>query len=146
MSDKLPVITMCPPWANWVAAGWKIIETRTHDRLKSLVGRRIGIHVALKWDESAFDAAKPYLEESRLAHSREYLRVGGAIICTAHAYAHMPLDESHSQFALIDCATTKRYGLFLGDVQHIECIPCRGKQGIWYYDGPIVPPLGAALR
>lgn len=132
----IPVISLYPPWANWVALGWKTIETRLHDRFKSLVGKRIGIHVGLKWDESAFRAASFFLDAQRMAISREFLRVGGAIICTARVRGVDWLTAKDSQAALIDCHSERRFGLFLANVHVIPAIACRGKQGIWYYDLP----------
>lgn len=138
MSDRMPIITLYPPWANWVTLGWKTIETRTHTRFRSLVGKRIGIHAALTWDLNAIPQASAFLDEYRLRESEQFLRVGGAIICTALAEAHRELDPLDSAAALIDCTHIRRYGLFLKDIQLIECIPCRGHQGIWYHDIPVV--------
>jgi hypothetical protein len=131
---KTPVISMYGPWANWVGLGWKTIETRTHDRFKSLVGKRIGIHKALKWDKDALVLAHPYLSNDQRERTMRFLRVGGAICWTALVKEHRALNESDSQAALIDCGETNRFGMFLEDVQMIEMIPCKGKQGIWYYD------------
>lgn len=132
---RIPVISMYGPWANWVGLGWKTIETRTHDRFKSLVGKRIGIHKAVKWDKDALRMASPYLNSIQHAASLDFLRIGGAICWTALVKDHRPLCSCDSQAALIECET-KRYGLLLEDVQMIEVIPCKGKQGIWYYDVP----------
>ena len=133
---KTPVISMYGPWANWVGLGWKTIETRTHNRFKSLVGKRIGIHKALKWDDSALELAGPFLTELQVAKTKTFLRVGGAICWTAFVRDSRELDPLNSIDALIDCTHVTRYGLFLSDVRTIEMIPCKGKQGIWYYDIP----------
>lgn len=133
---RTPVISLYPPWANWVALGWKKIETRTHTRFASLVGKRIGIHVSLKWDNAALELASEFLTEAQRSTSKNFLRVGGAIICTAFVDWHRELDPLDNKNALIDCTHITRYGLGLSDVQGIEAIPCRGKQGIWYYDIP----------
>lgn len=130
----LPVISMWMPWANWVALGWKPIETRTHVRFRSLLGKRIGIHATLKFDMTALYAALPYLSDTQLSASDQFLKIGGAIICTAFVKEFRELTAEDSQFALIDCGTTKRFGLVLDDIQTIEAIPARGKQGIWYHD------------
>jgi hypothetical protein len=114
--------------------GWKTIETRTHSRFASLAGKRIGIHAAVRWDESAFDAAAPYLSSQRMVASRNFLRCGGGIICIATVRGVDWLTEKDSGQALIDCSTVRRFGLFLTDVETIPAVGCKGRQGIWYYD------------
>jgi hypothetical protein len=133
---RTPVITLYPPWANWVALGWKTIETRTHDRFKSLVGKRIGIHCALKWDKSAIEAAALYLNGYQTVASKMFLHCGGKIICTASVYGFALLTGDDSKKALIDCEHTTRYGLFLDNIRSIPTIEAKGKQGIWYHDIP----------
>jgi hypothetical protein len=141
---RIPVISLWGPWAQWVALTWKPIETRTHQRFASLVGKRIGIHVAVKWDDSALKLAEPYLSNFQISHTMEFLRLGGAIICTAFVSEHRELTNADSKNALIHCTNEpKRYGLFLEDVWEVEAIPCRGKQGIWYYDFPLVEASAA---
>jgi hypothetical protein len=130
-SPEMPVISLWTPWVNWAALGWKPIETRTHEKFKSLVGKRIGIHAALRWDKEALFAASDYLTRKQYKQSENFMRVGGAIICTARVAEHRLLTREDEYGALIECKT-KRYGLFLEDVQTIEAIPCAGKQGIWY--------------
>lgn len=129
----MKIITLNMPWANWVSLGWKLIETRTHARFKNLVGQRIGIHASLKWDKNALSLAAPYLTTEQQEQSEKFLRIGGAIICTAFVEDFRRLTEADEIKALIQCTTT-RYGLFLRDVNQIEAIPCRGYQGMWNYD------------
>ena len=131
---KIPIITLYPPWAIWVGLGWKTIETRTHPRFRSLVGKTIGIHSAIKWDETAIDAARPFLPNEQIFSTQRMLRVGGAIRWTALVTAHRELNPLDNARALIDCTHVTRYGLFLDEVKQIEVIPCRGKQGIWYHE------------
>jgi hypothetical protein len=135
---RIPVISLWRPWANWVALEWKLIETRTHQRFKGLVGKRIGIHGSLKWDDGAIELATPWLSDKRAAMTRDFLKLGGAIICTAYAVNHRELDSLDNHQALIDCTHVTRYGLILRDIQSIEAIPCKGKQGIWYHEIPEV--------
>lgn len=130
----LPVISMWMPWANWVALGWKTTETRTHRRLLGLVSRRIAIHASQKWDDGAIDAARAYLTEEQISATERFLRIGGAIIATAHVSVFRPLTAEDSQASLINCGNIQRYGLLLSGVQPIEAIPMRGRQGIWYHD------------
>jgi hypothetical protein len=135
MAAIMQVITLNMPWANWVALEWKQIETRTHKRFQSLVGKRIGIHAALKWDKNAIGMALPYLDANQYQRSRNFLHIGGAIICTVFVSEFRQLTPEDAPKALIECDTT-RYGLILTDVKQIEAIPCRGYQGIWNHDIP----------
>jgi hypothetical protein len=133
---RIPVISMYGPWANWVSLGWKHIETRTHDRFSSLAGKRIGIHAAIKWDNGAIELARPFLTNDQITESHDFLKIGGAIICTAHVHAVDWLTHFDSPNALIDCGSIQRFGLFLTSIKVIDCIPCKGKQGIWYHEVP----------
>lgn len=128
----LPIISMWMPWSNWAALRWKTCETRLHDRFKRLAGKRIGIHSALKWDDEALAQARPFLSAARCAATDNFLRIGGAIICTAFVKEARWLTHCDEPAALIECETP-RFGLFLEDVQLIDAIPVKGKQGIWYY-------------
>lgn len=129
----IPVISLWQPWASWVALGWKGIETRTHNRFSSLVGKTIGIHAALKWDVNAVRIAWDFLSGEQRRKTEEFLRVGGAIICTAHVAEHRRLELGDAPRALIECVTP-RWGLVLDKIQAKEAIPVRGKQGIWYFE------------
>lgn len=132
LRPETPIISLWQPWAEWVALGWKTIETRTHQRFKGLVGKRIGIHVALKWDDSAIEVAGEYLGSVRRGMTAGFLRIGGAVICTAFVREHRKLGPLDNTRALIDCTHITRYGLILEDIQIIEAVPAKGKQGIWY--------------
>jgi hypothetical protein len=92
-------ISMYPPWSNWVGLGWKTIESRTHQRFKSLVGQRIAIHSAVRWDEYWLEIAGKHLSEAQIARTHDFLRiycmqkgkVSGAVICTALVQDHRRL-------------------------------------------------------
>lgn len=129
----MQIITLKKPWANWVSLGWKQIETRTHKRLQSLVGQRIGIHVGLSSDNKAIELARPYLTAKQIELTENFLGFGGAIICTVFVSEFRELTPADAPKALIEC-DTRRYGLILTDVKRIEAIPCRGYQGIWNYN------------
>ena len=133
---EMPIISLWNPWAIWVGLGWKTIETRTHQRFACLVGRTIGIHAALKWDDTAINAARQWLTDEQVRTTQRMLRIGGAICWTAEVFNFLPLGKMHEGRALIECQSVQRYGLFLTNVKAIEIIPCRGKQGIWYQDVP----------
>ena len=139
MSELVPIISLWMPWANWVSLKWKPIETRTHNRFASLVGKRIGIHCSLKWDDGAVDAARKYLTLDQIITTNRMLKIGGAIICTGLVKEFRKLMDADSPLALIDCGSVERYGLILEDVQTIEAIPCKGRQGIWYQELAVKP-------
>lgn len=128
----LPIISLWQPWAQWVSLGWKPIETRTHNRFAGLVGRRIGIHAAVKWDHNALALASNYLTPDQIQKTDLLMRIGGgAVICTAKVAGHRLLQKSDETGALIECGT-KRFGLILEDIEIFTPIPAKGKQGIWY--------------
>jgi hypothetical protein len=129
--EGMPIISMWMPWSIWVMRGWKGIESRTHNRFKSLLGKRIGIHSSQKWDPAWSDAAGPYLTYQQLMETFNFAHSGGKVICTAMVINYRELDQRDEQFALIECKT-KRWGLFLHEIRTIEPVPCRGKQGIFY--------------
>lgn len=128
-----PVITLWQPWATWIIRGWKLIETRLHDKFKSLNGSRILIHAGQVTDKSDAAVNNPYLTEDQLAYRPEQI-INGYIIGECHVQGFGLLDESHSKKALIDCGSTKRYGLFLNEIMMVEPIKVKGEMGIWYFD------------
>lgn len=135
-SSLIPIITLYPPWSNWVGLGWKTIETRLHQRFRSLAGRQIAIHSALRWDPAAIDLARPYLSPSQLSDSAGFLHAGGRISWLGFVREFRPLTTADSPAALIDCspASPARWGLVLEAVRALPSpIPARGNRGIWYH-------------
>ncbi len=143
MSNIFPVITLYQPWATWIMRGWKTIETRTHDRFKSLEGKtilitgccgflgNILINAGQNTDESAI--RNPYLTKEQLLHNPDEV-INGFILGSAFVCDFKLLTQNYAQKALIECAT-KRYGLFLSDINRFEKpIPQKGEMGIWYFD------------
>ena len=136
----MKAITLHQPWASWIAFGWKKIETRSHNRLASLVGQRIAIHAGKTFDAGAAGEAGPYLSKGqREAHNiAEY--PWGVVICTAYVVEARQLNGKDSPRALYRCGDGGTWGLVLRDVKmvwpHAEAA---GHQGIWEWD-----PGGAA--
>jgi hypothetical protein len=139
---KYPVITLWQPWAQWVALGWKTIETRTHNKLKSLVGREVLIHCGQNWDFHAMNEARPYLSPFRQTQTAnadgDFLAVRfapGNIIAKAFVAEHRVLTYSSDPGqALIECRTP-RFGLIFSHIKLLDrFIPAQGKQGIWYHE------------
>jgi hypothetical protein len=139
---KMPVITLWQPWAQWVAWGWKTIETRTHERFRCLEGYRIGIHAGRKWDVTGLHAAVTFLDAFRIQRTEEEfenrVKTGGRIIATARVARFSALGDIHAPKALIEC-TTRRWGLFLEDIRPLaNPVPATGGQGIWYTNAEVI--------
>lgn len=126
-----PVITLYQPWATWIMRGWKTIETRTHNRFACLEDQIILIHAGLNTDASAIN--NPYLTKEQLLFNPDEM-INGFILGSAFVNDFRLLTTNAAQRALIECET-KRYGLFLEDIDRFEIpIPEKGEMGIWYYD------------
>lgn len=135
---NLPCITLHRPWAEWVALGWKKIETRTHQRFAKLAGNRIGICSGLHWDQLAIDAASEFMTPEQISESYKMkANHGGALLCTALVAKHRLLTVEDSALAMIDCGTVKRFGLDLVNIQPMGSrYDVIGRQGIFYIDYP----------
>lgn len=126
------------PWAMWVMLGWKTIETREHDRFKTLVGHDIAIHATMKWDHAAYESALQSggLSYGQLKRSEEFKSIRGVILGTTTVALFRRLTEEDSGDALIECRT-RRYGLFLRNPILLKTpIPCKGHQGIFRVELP----------
>jgi len=102
-----PVITLYQPWATWIMREWKTIETRTHNRFKSLNGKRILIHAGKKTDKSAL--SNSFLTKEQIAH-RPLEMINGYILGSAFVKEVKKLSIYHGVDALIECETD-RWGL-----------------------------------
>jgi len=128
----LPVITLYQPWATWIMRGWKTIETRTHNRFECLTGREVLIHAGKMTDTSAIN--NRFLSKSQIIYNPDEV-VNGAIIGKVFVYQSRKLGYNDSQAALIDCAMTERFGLFLSRIEKFnEPIYINGERGLWYFD------------
>jgi hypothetical protein len=124
-------ISMYQPWATWLVLGWKSIETRTHPKLRCLVGKRVLIHAAKRYDPFALLAARPYLTEEQFHLSLNFSdSPRGFIIGSALAFDFQALGREHEKGALIECET-RRFGLFFDSPRPITPIFYRGHQGIF---------------
>lgn len=75
----LPVITLYQPWATWIMRDWKLIETRTHPRFASLLGRDLLIHSGGTTDKSDAAINNPYLTSEQLRYKPEEI-INGFIL------------------------------------------------------------------
>jgi hypothetical protein len=127
----LPAITLYQPWATWIMREWKTIETRTHNRFGSLIGKRILIHAGQKTDP--FAMRNPYLTPEQLLHEPDEV-VNGFILGSVFVKSFGKLSSIHSEKALIDCEKVERFGLYLTQVEKFkEPLPAKGEMGIWYF-------------
>lgn len=143
----MKAITLHEPWASWIAAGLKTIETRTHDRYKRLIGQRIAIHAGQRFDPDAISEALcaygPYgtmsgVVQYRISDAAKRTR-HGEVVCTAHIYAARWLGPGDSVDALITCelgfSIIPLFGFFLTDVEvNNDRTVYRGRQGTWEWE------------
>jgi hypothetical protein len=124
-------ITLYRPWASWVIAGWKIIETRGHDRFRNLVGQRIAIHAGKVRDPHAVLLARRWLQTERCAGTAPHAGVAGAVIGTVQVVWARWLTPADDEFAMCPCDGS-RFGLVLRDPQVLKTpLYVPGHQGIW---------------
>ena len=135
----MKAISLWQPWATFVSVGWKTIETRTHQRFKSLAGQRIAIHAASK-----VDRAMPYLaylpKMTALQNDNLWRFTGmcrGKIVCTATVTAarwalNVDFKERGRWNRQAMCEVGGKFCLFLEDIKPLATrIPFRGRQGIF---------------
>lgn len=141
--EETPIITMYRPWANWVALGWKSVESRKHRKFASLAGRRIGILASKEWDESALEQARPYLDSWKYEETLRWKRkVESMVLCTVFARAHRRLVRDDAPEALIECESVERYGLILTEIRILDpFVAMKGAQGIRYAVLPEGKPI-----
>lgn len=130
-SRGLPTLTLWQPWASLIAAGFKTIETRTHDKFAGLKHRRIAIHAGRRYHNEADDMIRRYSAEA-MRWMKENLRGkdSGRILCTAFVLDARPLQPFDSKTALCDAGGL--HGLILDRIQVFDFrIIAKGQQGIW---------------
>jgi hypothetical protein len=122
--------------------GWKTIETRTHQRFKSLRGERIAIHAARKTDYEEMRVNRYFQDRlsggmEELAIVGEMERQRGCIVCTAFVgdarwAANVEFRERKSWNKKAMCETGGKFCLFLEDIKPLEKrLPIVGRQGIF---------------
>lgn len=134
----MKAISLHQPWATWVALKWKTIETRTHDRFKGLVGRRIAIHAAQKIDPLGYNKYLPgKLSELDIRNIGDLVVLHrGKIVCTARvskarwAKADELFMQTLNRQAM--CEVGRKFLLFLEEIEPLNRpVPYRGRQGIF---------------
>ena len=158
--EAVPAISLWQPWAGAVAAGLKLNETRSHTRLRCLVGQVVAIHAALKWTAEQRDA----LARLTFGHGVEFrarwpetLRNDfrptlGAVVAVAEIddAQEMTPDlvsgQSQLEIALGDWRPG-RWAYQLGRVHRLPGpVPAVGRQGPFKIVHPVVAAAARALR
>lgn len=136
MATPMPALTIWQPWATFIFLALKTIETRTHDRYRGLVGKRIAIHAGRTWDGSAMNRARHALRAQTRAMPAGVETLAraqaGHVICTVKVAAHKRCRASDRDVALCECEGL--YGLVLDELRTLDhAIPAKGKQGVWAF-------------
>lgn len=151
----MKAISIYQPYAAFIAMGLKTIETRTHDRFRCLEGQRIAIHVAKKKTNISPSIYNYFLEAQKKdpAISEAILFMDdtrGKIICTVTVartrwWTYSNYKEKLNNLAL--CEIAGKFLLFLEDIEPINPVPFRGRQGIFNVpDELIYNPEGRTLN
>ena len=136
----MKAITLWQPWATYVTLKFKTIETRTHDRFKSLKGQRIAVHAGLKVDKSGLLNEYLYLKIKRwdVDNIVRFIRMcRGQLVCTATVAdarwaPNVDFEEREEWNKKAMCDVAGRFCLFLEDIKPFRGrIPGRGRQGIF---------------
>ena len=135
----MKAISLWEPWATFIMMKKKTIETRTHNRFKGLVGERIAICAALKFDKSGI--WKDYLPSDWRFSISNLLSLTtvtkGTIMCTATVSAarwapNVDFVERNEWNKKALCEVGGKYCLFLNDIKPVMGrIPVQGRQGIF---------------
>jgi len=135
-------ITIHQPWAAMIAAGWKTIETRTHDRFIGLEGQTIAIHASARVpSDDQYIFAMRYREGARGQYVDGLQIARGCVVAVAHVVDARWLFGCFCREAM--CEAYGKFGLFLADVVRLkDPIKARGRQGIW----TLPPEVEAQVR
>lgn len=143
----MKAISLWRPWDLLVLVSWKTIETRTHQRLKSLVGTTIAIHSAKRIDPHWKTLTKPWLSRSQQHQIESSILDGGHVHGIVEVREHGSLNGHDSHAALIDCSECNRFGLYLMGARILEKpIKIRGRQAIFDVEISDAAWVSAGLR
>jgi len=134
-------ISLWQPWASWIMAGLKTIETRIHTRFECLAGETIVIHAAKRYDKHAFEGALSWTNNPVRLKESAFLgrHLQGYLLGTAKVAQFRRLDSNDSHGTLIYCGLGDRFGLDLIEINHFNLpIPWKGSQGIFEIPDKII--------
>ena len=138
---RVQTITLYEPWATFIVYGWKTIETRYHDRFRSLSGRWIGIHASKRSPElygdilmaSRFMCGRDAADAWNIFQEHGYR--SGEVVCVAKVGWANRLRGSEDEECHALCPTRGLFGLGLVDVRPLkQPVPVRGHQGVWHWE------------
>ena len=133
-------ISLWQPWATFVAMKFKVIETRPHERFRSLVAEKIAIHAALKVDRLGewIDYLPLKISLLQAENIETLVKLSrGTIVCTATVMAvrwasNVDFKERERWNRQAMCEVGGKFCLFLEDIKPLTTrIPFRGRQGIF---------------
>ena len=146
----MKAITLWQPWASLCFVRdpvtklyLKTIETRTHDRFKSLVGQRFAIHAGKQWHKEGAAEAIRWLMRTHdwpALRAAELIRTCktpvGAVVGTVKGAGARWLSHADSGRALCDCTPERHlFGLVLSEQEKLDTPRLvLGKQGLWTLD------------
>lgn len=113
----MPAVTLWEPWASAIAYHGKDIENRTWRPPSRLHGQRLAIHAGQRIDDEAIAMLRD--EMSIIVATPKC----GQIVCTA-TLADVVAESDSRWFS-------GPYGWVLKDIELVEGVWCRGRQGIW---------------
>lgn len=141
----MKAISLHEPYASFIMLGWKTIETRLHDKFRSLENQKIIIHRTQTFimphqadyfqymSKEQQDQFVNYWKKETGENVNKLKKLTPKILGTVEVYKFDLLNESHSKLAMVDCKHTKRFGLFLRrPKEFINQIEFKGRQGIFY--------------
>ena len=136
----MKAITLWGPYGSLVAHQFKPIETRTHDRFKTLRGERVAVHQGLSCAPLArVIRMAEFVGASQAAtwlrnHPSGWPR--GCVVATAFVASVGWLDGTIEDNIAACVPTDGLFGLRLDHIRiYEEPIRVRGHQGVWEWDG-----------
>lgn len=145
----MKALTLWQPWAQLIAVGAKSYETRSWPAPRNLIGQRIAIHAAKRWDRDlqAICLEEPF-RSALLEFSSPSDLPRGVVVATARLLECFPtssLNPSRAERSFGDWGPG-RYAWLLVDVDRLKKpIPARGAQGIWTFNASGARPGQAML-
>lgn len=133
----MKALTIWQPWAQLIANGAKSYETRSWPAPRTLIGQRIAIHAAKRWDrELHATCLEDPFRSALLGFSSPSDLPRGAVLATARLLECSPTEAISPSRAerLFGDWTPGRFAWLLVDVEVLKKpVPARGAQGLWDY-------------
>lgn len=145
----MKTISLWQPHATWIAMKWKTIETRTHARFAGLVGQRVAIHAAKKYDADwgLFPSIAIARSAADIVNILHWMRMCmGKIVCTTviselirPGYPQglgSPLEWERRACAEVE----GKHLYFLEDIEPLaHPVPFKGGRGIFNVPDELIP-------